>query len=131
MNTIKQEQRILRALVDNLAAAGFQPAAVWIGGEYVMPLEPSGNPQETDQTVLDQIARPMSAAEILKIFEDYDLSTPTVHFTHQHLTTWGNRGVMVVPGNGCDFISDWHCGDAAFNAIVDQVATAASEEVYA
>ena len=126
--TIKQEQRILAALIDNLGAAGFMPAAVWLGDAYVMVAKGGADLEETRGS--DMVRRPMTKAEVMQVFEDYSLANPTVHFTHQHATTWGNLGVMVVPGNGCDFISDWHCQNAAFNAIVEQVADAASNEVY-
>lgn len=134
-STHKQEARILAALVANLGAAGFVPAAVWIeggdgGSGYVMA-PADGAPTEAQGPTPDTIHRPLTLAEVQKVFEDYDLYVPTVHFTGQHVTTWGNHGVAVVPGNGSDFISDYHAGDAAFTAIVDEVSDAAAAEVYA
>lgn len=113
------ERAILVALIENLSAAGFKPAAVWTGEDY----------QRADGVEGDcgSIDKPMTTAEVLKVFDDFDMLTPTVHFTHQHRLTWGNRGVMVVNGNGLDFISDWHAGDLMFDAVVTMVADAASD----
>lgn len=114
------ERAILVALIDNLGAAGFKVASVWTEESYVA--------QAADGTTLEISAdypiTPMTLANVLKVFDEYDMCTPTVHFTHQHQLTWGNRGVMVVPGNGEDFISDWHCNDKAFDAIVESVSEA-------
>lgn len=146
-NSHAHEMRILQALIDHLGASGFIPAAVYTDdGMYLMPdkggkveeLLPQNAPVR-GKVVPDQIESALTMAQLLRIFAEYDLGAPTVHFTHQHVTTWGNRGVQVVPGNGCDFISDWHCpregqtvGDiVAFSKIVGEVADAAGEEVFA
>lgn len=118
MSTTKRiEDAILTALLANLSAAGFKPAAVWTGETYQR-----ADGVEGDCGVID---KPMSTAEVLKVFADFDMFNPTVHFTEQHRLSWGRTGVMVVCGNGEDFISDWHCMDKAFDAIVQTVADAA------
>lgn len=126
-----EERRIITALVENLSAAGFKPAAVWLEGSYLMANH-SARPRLVEYHGAEpgEITRPLTLAEVLQVFEDYDLYAPTLHFTDQHKTTWGGKGVMLVPGNRCDLISDWHCGDAAFNGIVEQVADAAGEGVF-
>lgn len=116
------ERAILIALINNLNAAGFKPAAVWTEETYQL----ADGEEWTHNRADREIRKPMTTDEVLKVFEDFDMLTPTVHFTEQHTLAWGNRGVMVVNGNGEDFIADWHCGDKAFNAIVETVAEAAS-----
>jgi hypothetical protein len=37
------------------------------------------------------------------------------------LKAWGNRGVLLILGNGEDIISDYHCGNPEFAAAVDRV----------
>jgi len=121
------ERRILDALLNKLRVAGFLPAAVWTGESYVLATsaEPDGTVLEwTTRQPPKAIARGLTNDEVHKIFADYDMYAPTVHFTRRHNITWGNHGVMVVPGNGIDFISDWHCGNADFDAIVDSVSSA-------
>lgn len=130
MTTMKQEQRILEALISELGAAGYQPAAVWIEDGYVLA-QGEGPPVECEGEVPNSVHRALTATEVCKVFEDYDLYAPTVHFTEKGSLRWGRRGVMVVPGNGQDFVSDWHCSDQDFNAVVDRVSMAASEEAFA
>lgn len=126
-NLHPHEQRILKALVANLNAAGFFIAGVWTEEVYML-VAADGSVEEVDSMGAPDLVRAhMTEAQLLQVFEDYSMSTPTVHFTIQHNLTWGNNGVMVVPGNRKDFISDWHCGDKAFDAIVDQVSSAAFE----
>lgn len=117
------ENAILVALIDNLSVAGFKAAAVWTGETYQLADGEERGPRHTSM----EIRKPMTTVEVLKVFDDFDMVTSTVHFTHQNLLSWGNRGVMVVSGNGEDFISDWHAGDKAFDAIVDTVSEAAYE----
>jgi hypothetical protein len=121
MSNIRIERAILTALIENLGAAGFKVAAVYTSEDYQLA------DGESSETGGEAVKKLMTLIEVMKVFDDFDMYNPTVHFTHQHAMTWGNRGVMVVPGNGEDFISDWHCGDKAFDAIVDTVAEAAHE----
>ncbi len=117
------ERRILDALLNNLRAAGFLPAAVWTGEDYVRIHQ--GAVVDGLRVMEDDVMEAaLTNEQVHQIFADYDMYAPTVHFTRQHKVTWGDRGVMVVPGNGIDFISDWHCGDKAFDAIVDSVSSA-------
>lgn len=117
------ERAILVALIENLAVAGFKAAAVWTGETYQLADGEERSPRHRSM----EIRKPMTTDEVLKVFDDFDMTTPTVHFTHQDLLSWGDRGVMVVCGNGEDFISDWHAGDKAFDAIVDTVSEAGHE----
>jgi hypothetical protein len=123
--TRRVERAILTALIENLSAAGFKPAAVWTEETYQLADGEEWSARHSNR----EIRKPMTTDEVLKVFDDFDMLTPTVHFTHQHLLSWGNRGVMVVNGNGEDFISDWHCGDKAFDAIIETVADAAQNGV--
>ena len=122
MNTIRIERAILTALIDNLGAAGFKAAAVWTGEDYQL----ADGKSSVDGGRSGILRKAMTLTEVLKVFDDIDMSTPTVHFTQRHSMAWGNRGVMVVPGNGEDFISDWH-SEKIFDAIVGTVAEAAHE----
>lgn len=134
MSTSKHEQRILRALVDKLGAAGFKPAAVYIeDGIYLMPADAAGPVVEFERgKEPTNIARAMTADEVCdQVYKVYDTLTPTIHFTQKDLTTWGNRGVMIVVGNAEDLISDWHSADKSFDAILWAVAEEAGEQVYA
>lgn len=115
------ERAILIALIDNLRSAGFAPAAVWTEENYQL-----ADGEELSYSNRE-IRKPMTTDEVLKVFDDFDMLAPTVHFTHQHKLSWGNLGVMVVNGNGEDFISDWHNSDRAFDAIVETVVEAAGE----
>lgn len=129
MNTTRIERAILKTLVQNLGAAGFKPAAVYIeDGLYIMPDAKTGKLKEYDRgTEPERITYAMTERQIEEtLFEVYDTLSPTIHFTDKDRTTWG-LGVMVVVGNGEDFISDWHCGERAkaFDAIVETVADAA------
>ena len=125
----KHEKRILKALLSALRKAGYQPAAVWTNEDYQV----AGGASFDKGAEPDTIAKPMTNGEVLKVFEDYDMYCPTVHFTHKNSLKWG-YGIMVVEGNGCDFISDWHCGDSedikGFDAVVDRIATLAGDGKY-
>lgn len=128
-----EERRIIEALCTNLSAAGFQPVALWTGDSYLMPSNGDagcGLMEVDSDKVPDSYLRPLTTAEVLQAFEDYDMYAPTLHFSDQHETGWGGRGVMLVPGNRCDLISDWHCGNAAFNAIVESVTDAADGRAF-
>lgn len=124
MNTI--ERTIISALIRDMRAAGFQPAAVWDGEAYVMAngtFEQNSmrfhSSQSPDTDAPDNIERAMTDVEALAAIDSVDDST--LHFTHQNATTWGNRGVLLILGNGEDVISDYHCGDTAFSAVVDGI----------
>lgn len=91
------ERAIVTALVEECAKAGFVPRAVWDGEEYVLTLD------------LDRV---LSAV--------FSVDESTIHFAPKDAPDdWGTLGVLCIGGNGEDVISDWHCGNAAFNAAVE------------
>jgi hypothetical protein len=124
MQTI--ERVILSALLRDMRAAGYQPAAVWDGGEYVMACADGSVKSREHAEVPARIERPLTDAEALDAIASVDDST--LHFTHRNQQTWGNRGVLVILGNGEDVISDHHCArgegetfDAVIDAIYDRI----------
>ena len=95
----KFEHAIVKALVYKLAAAGFVPVKVWDGGEYVEA--------RTADEVIDAA---------------FSVDEATIHFAPQGAPEkWGRFGVFVVPGNGADIISDFHCGNPTFTAAIEAV----------
>lgn len=133
-NERRLERAILEAMINNLGAAGFKVAAVFIDGEgcYIMR---DGDTTAERVQVSSNTSQYLTADQVAAtIFDVWDCLTPTIHFTAQHSTEWGDHGVMVVLGNGSDFISDWHCGNDSsppskqrFAAIMDAVSELASE----
>ncbi len=99
------EKAILSDLITSLKSAGFVPVNVWDGGEYV------------DATTLDQVWDAVDSVD-----------ESTIHFARvEEPTKWGRLGVLCVSGNGCDIISDYHCGDPKFSAAIDAVGQRALE----
>lgn len=86
------ERAIVRALIDELGKAGYEPRAVWDGAEYT-------HVEGADAAV----------AAVFAVDES------TLHFcpVGQRLN-WGSTGVLLIGGNGEDIISDWHAGPPAF-----------------
>ncbi len=130
----KVEKRILIALLANLRMVGFVPAAVWTGECYVMrngfhKLTEYARDEAEGEDGLKQLQSPLSVKDVMSVFADYSMGAPTVHFTDQHKLTW-SLGIMVVPGNGRDFISDYHTSDKTFTGIVNAVCTAANDGAY-
>jgi hypothetical protein len=127
MNTL--EKTILTALLRDMRAAGYQPCAVWTGEDYVMADARGGTSEARNgSTRLDRAVRPLTDEEVFAVFADYDMATPTLHFTHLNRDTWGNRGVMIVEGNGEDIISDFHCADGEpFSPIIQAIYDKLSE----
>ncbi|HEY1900750.1 MAG TPA: hypothetical protein VGG49_13260 [Steroidobacteraceae bacterium] len=118
------EALILKTLMKDMRAAGYQPAAVWTGEDYVVGIA------DREQTLVevsatdppDQIERPLTDEDVFSVFADYDMHAPTLHFTHQGKLTWGTRGVMLVEGNGEDIISDYHVAEGEqFGAVIDAI----------
>lgn len=109
MQTI--ERLIISALLRDMRAAGYQPAAVWNDGEYVVGRLLTGKSDSlhagSRDAVMSHIERPLTDAEALEHVDSVDCST--LHFTRQNATTWGDRGVFIVLGNGEDCLSDYHC----------------------
>lgn len=111
MKTI--ERMILIALMRDMRKAGYEVAAVWTGDEYRMAC-PEGrvknyayDDNERGMPVApSKIIRSLTDVEALKEIDSVDQST--LHFTHRNAKTWGNRGVLVILGNGEDVLSDFH-----------------------
>jgi len=104
---IKLERRIVRTLIQELAAAGYLPVKVWDGGEYVAV------------SALDETMDAVFAVD-----------DSTIHFAPKDKPEeWGRRGVLIIGGNGEDIISDWHCGDKKFSEAVDAAANVARESL--
>lgn len=100
------ETAIITRLCAALASAGFVPAKVWDGGEYV--------------------ATPDLAAVLDAVFA---VDESTIHFAPTGKPdAWGRLGVFVVCGNGQDIVSDYHCGNPVFSAAIER-ATADDLEV--
>jgi hypothetical protein len=120
MQTI--ERIIIAALLRDMRAAGYQPAAVWNDGDYVLA-DPFGritSREPGDIADLTHINRPLTDAEALEHIDSVEVST--LHFTHQNATTWGNRGVMLVLGNGIDVISDHHVAKGEqFGKVIEEL----------
>jgi hypothetical protein len=99
------ERVIIRQLIADLNQAGYQTAAVYDGGDYIMGRDGKTVAIDGDAapSVID---RPLSVDEALEAIDSVD--DATLHFTHKDSNTWGNRGVYLVLGNGEDVISDHH-----------------------
>lgn len=119
MQTI--EMNIITALVNDMKAAGYEVAAVWDEGAYIMAKTETATCSVVGAGVAEEIVRPLTLRETLEAIGSVDCST--LHFTHQGKRTWGNRGVFLVLGNGPDVISDHHVprGEEKFQEIIDGV----------
>lgn len=102
--TEKIEVAILTALLDELGKSGWVAVRVWDGEEYV-----SG------------AAEVMTDAEVRAAVFAVS-GGPTVHFARADTPQeWGARGVMVIIGNGRDFISDYHASNQyGFSDAIDR-----------
>jgi hypothetical protein len=109
------ERAILIALLVDMRAAGYEPAAVWDGEAYLMAGGAEykqkrmrmHSSQSADTDAPDEITQPMTDDEVLDAVGSVDDPT-TLHFTHHRKRTWGNRGALLILGNGEDIISDYH-----------------------
>jgi hypothetical protein len=125
MNTI--ERVIITALLRNMRAEGYQPAAVWDGGAYQMAddktYEPDKLPmlsRKRNTAAPEEITRSMTDEEALRSIDS--VCECTLHFTHRNAKTWGNRGVLLILGNGEDVISDFHdAADEPFSEIINTI----------
>lgn len=121
MNTL--EKTIITALLRDMQQEGYRAAAIWTGEDYVVAGQ-SGLIEISRDAGGDgePVARPLTEEEVFSVFTDYDMATPTIHFTHKGLMTWGNRGVMVIEGNGEDIISDYHVAEGeSFGSVIDHI----------
>jgi hypothetical protein len=111
---ILTERAIVRALIENLARAGFVPVCAWNGDEYA----PWGKQRRELPECFEP--RPLTVEEALA--EVFSVDDSTLHFAPAGDTAaWGNLGVFLVGGNGNDIISDYHCGNASFAKAVDEI----------
>lgn len=92
------EKKIVRGTIRRLKEAGFLATQVWDGGEYVKV--------RTEEEVLEAV---------------FSVDDSTVHFDGGKGENKHSHGVLFILGNGCDVISDYHCGDPEFDAAMDQV----------
>jgi len=115
------ERVIVRALIINMAAAGFQVACFHDGEDYVFPnfdgSEPGTFRHFSDgESAPEEITRPMTVDEAFEAINSVDEGT--LHFTYQHSKKWGSRGVLLILGNGEDVIGDSH-SSKHFNEVLD------------
>lgn len=113
MQTI--ERVIVRRLIRAMKAKGYRVAAVWDGEEYQMPGKDGNMTSLELDDAPDNITRPMTEREALESVDSVDECT--LHFTHANAKTWGNRGALLVLGNGEDVIADYHCSDPLFDSV--------------
>lgn len=104
------ERVIIKALIEDMRAHGYEVAGVWDGEEYVLPnpdaIDGAFQYAPNDESTPTDITRAMTTDEALQAIDTVD--DCTLHFTHQNKKTWGDRGVFLVLGNGEDVISDHH-----------------------
>jgi hypothetical protein len=111
------EHAITRALVHELDKAGFVAVAVWDSEEYQLA---DNATIKADAVPSMPAPKPMSLTEVLDSV--FSVEECTLHFAKRdRLDAWGSLGVLLIGGNKEDLISDWHCGDEAFNAAVERV----------
>lgn len=123
------ERVIIKALLRDMREEGYLPAAVWDGGAYVMahgsfdensPRFHSSQSPDTDAP--DLIVNPMTDEQVLEAIDSVDEST--LHFTRRNSREWGNRGVLLILGNGEDVISDYHVANGeSFGSVIDHLYT--------
>jgi hypothetical protein len=94
------EKKIVRHIIRELRAAGYEPTLVWDGGEYVKAT--------TEQAVMDAV---------------FAVDDATVHFDGGKGDNEHSHGVYFVLGNGIDVYSDSHCGDPEFAAVLERCVT--------
>lgn len=119
------ETIIVRRLITDMAAQGYQVAAVWDSVEYILANADGKvcglDPEDVRTPLYTNIIRPLTADEAIAAISAVD-AIVTLHFTRHNKTTWGNRGVMLVQGNGEDIISDHHCADGEpFESVIDGI----------
>lgn len=95
------ERAIVRALIRECRVNGFVPHQVDDGEELV--------PVGTEDEAIDAVFAVDESRIRFRAIDDTG-PKPKLH------------NVLLIGGNGTDIISDWHCGNASFNAAVDRVA---------
>ncbi len=97
MKTI--ERYILSALIRDMSAQGYQPAAVYTENEYTLADEDAGIVEHYARgSEPSSISRPMADYEVFNAVDTVCRST--LHFTDKHANTFGDHGVLVILGNG-------------------------------
>jgi hypothetical protein len=93
------ECRVMRRLLRECRKAGFIAVRVYDGEEQVKVT--------TDDSVIETVN---------------SVDDATIHFAPKaDRKAWGRLGVYIVLGNdGYDCISDWHCGNEAFDAAIER-----------
>jgi hypothetical protein len=106
------EKVIIVKLIEELDKAGFVPVQFWDGEEYQPIVWKNGstgpdNNVQREKACMDAIT---------------SVDEGTLHFASKtDLKGWGRLGVLLILGNGEDVISDYHCGNAAFDAAIQSV----------
>lgn len=120
MQTI--ERLMLTALLRDMRRAGYEPAAVWDGEEYVCARSANAadGVKSFPARAPKKIHRALTDEEALEAIDSVDEST--LHFTQRNAREWGNRGVLLILGNGQDVMSDHHCADGEpFGEIISAI----------
>lgn len=96
-NNLRQqiEKSIVRRVIREVRKVGWRPTETFDGGEYVKTT--------TEHEVLHTV---------------FSVDDSTVSFRNKEGRI---HGVKFVCGNCEDIVSDWHCGDAEFNAAMERV----------
>lgn len=114
------ERAIIRKLCERMLLAGHRIAAVWDGEEYTLAGSLAAGTETYEAgNAPDRISAPLTLAQALDAIYAVD-SICTLHFTRRDSDTWGNRGVMLVTGNGTDVISDHH-DYPDIGAVIDKI----------
>lgn len=110
------EHAITRGLISALRGRGFVPVAVWDSEEYQTAEGVTVTLRESRKWTPRQL---MTVAEVLDAVFAVD-AISTIHFAPRgDLSAWGGHGVAVVPGNGIDFISDYHSHAGVWSDTLD------------
>jgi hypothetical protein len=96
----KLERAIVRALIQECARAGWSPVAVDDGGDKDVKVS-------NEDEAIDAV---------------FAVDESRLYFRVTGSKGGKRNGVFLVGGNGEDIISDWHCGNASFDAAVNRVA---------
>jgi hypothetical protein len=132
------ESAILHTLLLNLAADGYQPAAVFDGKHYLMPEQPEARQLKAfpalnalsaiytaEQLAPAVIYRPLTSTEILTKLEAN--TNIIVCFTRRGQLTWRDAHCQVILELGDDYLTiAWYEGDKAFEGIMLEVSKIAA-----
>lgn len=114
------ERYIISTLIRDMRAAGYQPCAVWTDPEYVLAGRKGAVSAFSAAKAPDPAHRALTDEEVFAAIDTGGICT--LHFSHRGSMTWGNRGVLLILGNGEDCISDSHCAKGeAFEDIVERI----------